>query len=598
MHGSHFPAPLFAILALACSGSGDEPKPDTSSSTDPVDTTAPVITLVGDAALTMDEGDVWTDPGATANDDVDGEVAVTVDGAVDAATSGLYTLTYTAVDAAGNQATPVIRSVTVRFPGLLLVSADGTDVVLAGMDTAGNLEERSRWSMAPELTYYSSNHTIFGITMRPDTSEFYVSSFNECGAVLGEDSGCWGNSRIDRFSYTSSSVSWEGLAHVGQEPMRITTIEALTDNLVVTFWNQSDEPQTFTTVTAPGADPISTTCVATIAAGETCTVTFAELGAAAHYINLGYGEVSGLLGVVELGGADGNTWKSLGVSRIGDPPAAQSPCVGEESGQAHQNGYCAPTAMSISSDGSTMYVNDDNDDAGQTYHINDDGTLTYIGVGDRMYLQGIAVNGAGTHVYNGTQSYTLDGEGLAIRTAAPGDGGNATEVVVREGVELLVTTEENSRLIVSSLTDPAAPSQIASVSPVGGARFQSHSQDLSVLATCDNGSVTAWGFDGSDLTEGATLDIPIDDGDCANIECNYQAVNRGVAVSNDGTRAVVATIVVPRDETTADTLPSLGRLTSFVVDAQSLALTAISELTFPGWSRPVLMVPNPDLASD
>jgi Domain of unknown function (DUF5011) len=78
------------------------------------DTTPPVVTLVGAAALEIHVGDTFTDPGATAVDDTDGDLTtkIVVTGAVDTATTGLSTLTYTATDAAGNSAS-VSRVVTV-----------------------------------------------------------------------------------------------------------------------------------------------------------------------------------------------------------------------------------------------------------------------------------------------------------------------------------------------------------------------------------------------------------------------------------------------------------------------------------------------------
>ena len=48
----------------------------------------------------MPEGSAFADPGATATDLVDGAVAVLVEGAVDTTVPGVYTLTYTATDAA------------------------------------------------------------------------------------------------------------------------------------------------------------------------------------------------------------------------------------------------------------------------------------------------------------------------------------------------------------------------------------------------------------------------------------------------------------------------------------------------------------------
>ena len=77
------------------------------------DTSSPVITLVGDQAIAINTGDAWSDAGATAADTVDGEVAVTATGVVDNGTAGVYTVTYTATDVAGNTDS-VIRTVTVE----------------------------------------------------------------------------------------------------------------------------------------------------------------------------------------------------------------------------------------------------------------------------------------------------------------------------------------------------------------------------------------------------------------------------------------------------------------------------------------------------
>jgi len=78
----------------------------------PTDTTAPVITLNGESNVTLTVGDAYIDAGATAVDDRDGNVSVTTAGSVDTNTVGIYTITYTATDAAGNSAT-ASRTVTV-----------------------------------------------------------------------------------------------------------------------------------------------------------------------------------------------------------------------------------------------------------------------------------------------------------------------------------------------------------------------------------------------------------------------------------------------------------------------------------------------------
>lgn len=78
-----------------------------------VDTTAPLISLIGDSPLTIVRGSNFTDPGATAQDGCAGDFAATASSKVDPNAIGSYTITYTASDPSGNQATPVKRTVNV-----------------------------------------------------------------------------------------------------------------------------------------------------------------------------------------------------------------------------------------------------------------------------------------------------------------------------------------------------------------------------------------------------------------------------------------------------------------------------------------------------
>lgn len=79
------------------------------------DTVKPVITLKGEAAVSIPAGSVYADPGATSLDNADGDLtaAIAVAGAVDTAVPGVYTIRYNVRDAAGNQADEVVRTVTV-----------------------------------------------------------------------------------------------------------------------------------------------------------------------------------------------------------------------------------------------------------------------------------------------------------------------------------------------------------------------------------------------------------------------------------------------------------------------------------------------------
>ncbi|MBO0593396.1 DUF5011 domain-containing protein, partial [Cellulophaga sp. E16_2] len=78
------------------------------------DSTKPVIILIGDD-ITITVGDTYTDQGATANDDVDGDITsdISIVDLVDTNVAGTYTVTYNVTDAAGNEATEVTRTVIV-----------------------------------------------------------------------------------------------------------------------------------------------------------------------------------------------------------------------------------------------------------------------------------------------------------------------------------------------------------------------------------------------------------------------------------------------------------------------------------------------------
>ncbi len=78
------------------------------------DTEPPVITLNGPPEIIIGVGGAYADPGAAANDDVDGPVTPEVDNTVDPHVVGSYVVTYTATDKAGNSALPVTRTVRVN----------------------------------------------------------------------------------------------------------------------------------------------------------------------------------------------------------------------------------------------------------------------------------------------------------------------------------------------------------------------------------------------------------------------------------------------------------------------------------------------------
>jgi hypothetical protein len=82
------------------------------------DTTAPVITLTGASTINLLVGDTYNELGATATDNVDGNLtsSIVITGTVNTALAGTYTRYYNVSDAAGNAATQRTRTVIVTVP--------------------------------------------------------------------------------------------------------------------------------------------------------------------------------------------------------------------------------------------------------------------------------------------------------------------------------------------------------------------------------------------------------------------------------------------------------------------------------------------------
>lgn len=72
-----------------------------------VDNEAPVIMLNGDNPMTLNVGETYSEPGATAKDNIDGDLTdqMKISGKVNTQKAGEYSITYTVIDKAGNKAT-------------------------------------------------------------------------------------------------------------------------------------------------------------------------------------------------------------------------------------------------------------------------------------------------------------------------------------------------------------------------------------------------------------------------------------------------------------------------------------------------------------
>jgi len=100
------------------------------------DTTKPTITLLGQASVALTVGDKYTDAGATASDDRDGDITANIQttSTVDINTAGTYTVTYNVSDAAGNTADSVTRTVVVTQSDAIRVVDENFTIDVAKVD--------------------------------------------------------------------------------------------------------------------------------------------------------------------------------------------------------------------------------------------------------------------------------------------------------------------------------------------------------------------------------------------------------------------------------------------------------------------------------
>jgi hypothetical protein len=145
----------------------------TRCSKDDNDTTNPSITVQGDnpdfGVLKM----TYTDPGATASDDKDGDLTadITTSGSVDDNVAGVYTLTYNVSDAAGNGAEKDRDVYIVSMSGTNVASTDdcGTPYVEPSITAIGSSLNFSKFANysggAVNATIGGDNESGYTITI-------------------------------------------------------------------------------------------------------------------------------------------------------------------------------------------------------------------------------------------------------------------------------------------------------------------------------------------------------------------------------------------------------------------------------------------------
>ncbi|PCI10248.1 MAG: hypothetical protein COB71_13055, partial [Thiotrichales bacterium] len=271
-----------------------------------VDGTLPVITLLGAAPLDLSVGDTYTDPGATASDDIDGDItsSIVVAGAtVDTATVGNYVVTYDVSDSAGNSAVQLTRTVNVvNDPPVI------NDLTVLPDPALINSAATFSW----DVSDVNNDTLTCQLDIENDGTDDYT--INDCAnntsqqhtfTVAGDytvkltvDDGV-NSPVVETLNFTviaplSTDVSVNGPAVAGERVLYTITVGNTTllpiDGVAVSFVVPAELSFYFTTDAEPNAAGCSGTCdpveeaswsLGTLAAGESRTITVNALVGAA-----------------------------------------------------------------------------------------------------------------------------------------------------------------------------------------------------------------------------------------------------------------------------------------------------------------------------
>ena len=109
---------IFLLASITACGGGGAGKSTQGDTAPAVDTIAPILELSGYESIEVVVDTNYFDPGATASDNLDGDITaqIVVSSSVNTAIPGEYSVSYNVTDAASNGAAEVFRNVTVVTP--------------------------------------------------------------------------------------------------------------------------------------------------------------------------------------------------------------------------------------------------------------------------------------------------------------------------------------------------------------------------------------------------------------------------------------------------------------------------------------------------
>lgn len=234
-----------------------------------IDSTAPVLTLLGQSPITLAVGETYTDAGASATDLVDDDAILTanivVNNPVNTAIVGTYTVSYDVTDQAGNATTTLIRSVHV---GVILSG------VVNGLNTGNSLVLQNNGADDLMLT---TNGSFNFATPLLAGSPYEITIINQPDSqhcTINNAQGTIGNTTVDDIEVNCINLSLQlsdtqldfGNLFVGNSSSQTVTIS--NNSMGTITINQLLEPQQPFVLTGGSCSALPVV----LSAGQSCTL--------------------------------------------------------------------------------------------------------------------------------------------------------------------------------------------------------------------------------------------------------------------------------------------------------------------------------------
>jgi hypothetical protein len=158
----------------------NESNSTTENNTTQNDTIKPLITRIG-GDVTLVEGSAYSDAGAVASDDIDGNITsnIVIHNAVDVNTVGVYTVTYDVNDSAGNAAIQVTRTVTVT-------AMPNHPPTITGIPKT-RISQYLNYQFIPSANDVDGDILTYSINTKPSWAEFNTSTGLLSGVAVVEE---------------------------------------------------------------------------------------------------------------------------------------------------------------------------------------------------------------------------------------------------------------------------------------------------------------------------------------------------------------------------------------------------------------------------